>query len=105
MKKLEWVIEREGVDFPIPTSRMPWARGGEDDRRFRRSLAVAMGLSLILALLFPLIELPLPEPWEATEVPERLASLIKQEIALPPPPPVVEELPSPEARAGRGAGG
>jgi hypothetical protein len=41
---------------------------------------------LLLGLLLPQIDLPLPERWEVIEVPERLARLIREERPLPPPP-------------------
>ena len=68
---------------------MPWTRGGEDDQRFRKSLAVSLLVGLLLGSLLPMIDLPLPERWELTEVPDRLTRLI-QERTLPPPPPVQE---------------
>jgi hypothetical protein len=90
-RKLEWVIEREVGEFPVRASVMPWARGGEDDRRFRKTLALALLLSLLFGLVFPLIDLPLPEPWQVDAVPERLTRLIREERPLPPPPPVLQE--------------
>jgi hypothetical protein len=88
-RKLEWLVEREIGPLPTRLTVMPWTRSGEDDSRFRRTLAALLLLSLLLGLLFPMIDLPLAEPWEAKEVPERLARLIQEE--LPPPPPVREE--------------
>jgi hypothetical protein len=70
---------------------MPWTRGGEDDKRFRRSLAASLLVSLLLGLLIPQIDLPLPEPWEVIEVPDRLVRLIQKERPLPPPPPTQAE--------------
>ena len=93
-KKLEWVIEREDAEFPIRASSMPWTRGGEDDERFRRSLAAALLASLLLGVLFPFIDLPLPEAWEVEEVPERFARLL-QEVPLPPPPVIEPTQPRP----------
>jgi len=90
MRKLEWVIEREVGPFPFLEPVMAWSRGGEDDRRFRKSLAVALLVSLLLALIVPMIDLPVAERWEPVQVPERFARLIKQEEP-PPPPPVVQE--------------
>jgi len=94
-RQLEWLIEREDVEFPVHESIMPWARGGEDDARFRKALLVALLLSLLLGLILPLIPLPLPEAWEPVEVPERLTRLIREERPLPPPP-VQEERKLPE---------
>jgi hypothetical protein len=88
-KKLEWVVERETTALPDREATMPWARGGEDDVRFRKSLAASLLISLLLGLLLPLIDLPVPERWEAIEIPERLARLLKEEPAPPPPLPEV----------------
>ena len=77
--------------FPPAQSVMPWTRGGEDDERFRKSLAASLLVSLLLGLLLPLIDLPLPEPWEVIEVPDRLVRLIREERPLPPPPPTQAE--------------
>lgn len=88
-RKLQWIIEREIGDLPVREAVMPWTRGGEDDERFRRVLATSLFVGLLLGLVFPLIDLPLPEPWEASEVPERLTRLIREERPLPPPPPEV----------------
>jgi hypothetical protein len=90
-RKLEWIIEREVDALPARPAIMPWARGFEDDKRFRKSLAAALLLSLLLGLLLPQIDLPLPERWEATEVPDRFTRLIREERPLPPPPPAREE--------------
>ncbi len=90
-RKLEWSIERDVGGLPVRESVMPWTRGGEEDERFRKSLAASLLLSLLLGLLLPLIDLPLPEPWEVVEVPDRLVSLIREERPLPPPPPTRAE--------------
>jgi outer membrane biosynthesis protein TonB len=85
-RKLEWSIEREVGPLPVRQSVMPWTRGGEDDKRFRKSLVASLQVSLLLGLLIPQIDLPLPEPWEVIEVPDRLVRLIREERPLPPPP-------------------
>jgi hypothetical protein len=90
-RKLEWIIEREMTELPGRELVMPWRRGGEDDERLRRSLAVSLLLGLLLGVLLPQIDLPLPEPGEPIEVPERLTRLIQQARPLPPPPPAREE--------------
>jgi hypothetical protein len=90
-RKLEWSVERDVSPLPVRQSVMPWARGGEEDERFRKSLAASLLLSLLLGLLLPLIDLPLPEPWEVIEVPDRLVSLIREERPLPPAPPTQAE--------------
>ncbi len=98
----EWLLERESNDLPHRAQVMPWARGGEEDQRLRRSLATSLAASFALALLASVIALPLVDRAEQIELPERIAKLVRQERALPPPPPVEEpmipeeELPEPE---------
>jgi hypothetical protein len=77
-RKFEWVVEREVATFPIRESIMPWARGGEEDQRFRQLLSVTVLYSLLLALLVPLVQLPLPEAFEPSEIPDRLTRLIRE---------------------------
>lgn len=89
-RQLEWVVEREVDELPGCGAVMPWSRGGEDDDRFRRALAAALLASLVLGLIFPLVDLPLPDPWEPTEVPERLTRLVREEPPAPPAPAVQE---------------
>lgn len=82
----EWVVDREGGDGPRAAAVMPWVRGGEDDRRLRKNLAVAITLSTFLALLLPMIDLPLPERWEILEEQDRLTQLLRDELPQPKPP-------------------
>ena len=89
-RKLEWIVDREIGEVADRPSIMPWTRGGEDDQRFRQSLAASLLVGLLLGSLLPMIGLPLPERWEVTEVPDRLTRLIQQRL-LPPPPPIQEE--------------
>ena len=104
-RKLEWSIEREVSPLPVRQSVMPWTRGGEDDKRFRKSLAASLLVGVLLGLLIPQIDLPLPEPWEVIEVPDRLVRLIREERPLPPPAPTLaetrpeEQKPEPEPEA------
>jgi outer membrane biosynthesis protein TonB len=90
-RKQEWVVERELDSLPTRMSVMPWTHGREDDIRLRKSMAGTLLASLLLALLLPLIDLPIRDPWEPVEVPERLTRLIKEERLPPPPPPMEVE--------------
>lgn len=87
-KKLEWEIERAVDTIPIRASVMPWARGLEDDRRFRKTLAISLLVSLVFSIVLPLIDIPLPARWEVLQEQDRLTQLIRDEMPTPPPPPV-----------------
>ena len=99
-KMLEWEIERDVDRIPIRASIMPWARGGEDDRRFRKALLISLLISLTLGALLPLVEIPLPERWEVLEEQDRLTQLIREErpkppVVMPEPMPVTPDEPVP----------
>ena len=97
-RKQEWVVERELGPLPAYPQRMAWARGGEDDWRYRKALAVSILASLLLGALLPMIDLPLPKRGELIEVPERLVQLLRQEQARAAPPPKPVEVPLPEQK-------
>jgi len=90
----EWLVEREEVPLPVRAIAMPWMRGFEDDRRFHKTLAGATFAALLLGLIIPWIDLPIPEFDETLEVPERFAQLIRQEPE-PLPAPVAQAEPEP----------
>ena len=92
----EWIIEREISEVAWRELIMPWARGGEEDRRYRRSLTAALLACLLVALIVPLIHPPLPDPSEQTaDVPDRVVRLMMKSRPLPPAP-VREEAPPPQ---------
>jgi len=101
-RRNEWQVEREVNTLPHRAQVMPWARGCEEDERFRRSLATSMLACFAVALLVSTIAIPLTERPTEIELPERVAKLVRQERTPPPPAPVVEpiipeeELPEPD---------
>jgi hypothetical protein len=121
-RRLEWVVERELAPLPARQAVMPWSGRGEDEQRFRRSLATALFASAVLAVVVPQIPLPVLERHTVIEVPERLARLLQQPRPLPPParpvdarekpqptpeekPRVAKEpVPAPSPQPGQGAG-
>jgi outer membrane biosynthesis protein TonB len=90
-RKAEWIIEREERTVPYRVQVMPWMRGVEEDWRFRRSLAASLAFAVLLTFVVQLIDLPIPELDELTEVPERVAKLIEKRQIPVPPQPVIEE--------------
>jgi hypothetical protein len=93
-RQQEWIIEREIEAARSHESIMPWTRGREEDQRFRKSLATALLISLLFALLIPFIDVPL-EVLEEPTVAEREVSVIMEQELLPPPPPPEEIKPQP----------
>ena len=61
-REQEWIVEREISELPIRALVMPWSRGSEEDYRFRKSLAHALLITLLFALVIPQIEIPIFEP-------------------------------------------
>ncbi|MEM9173914.1 MAG: AgmX/PglI C-terminal domain-containing protein [Myxococcota bacterium] len=91
----EWEIERDPGPIAIRASIMPWARGGEDDARFRRTLATSLAVSLLIGLLLPLIDLPIPDRWEVLDEQDRLTQLIREErVEIPQAVPIREPEPT-----------
>ncbi len=93
-RKAEWIVERDINAVSRRDQRMAWARGGEEDRRFHKSLAACFAVSLLLGALLPLIKLPLPKPFVPEDMPRRLAQLVRPEQAKPLPQPTVPDSPA-----------
>jgi outer membrane biosynthesis protein TonB len=93
-RRAEWVVENEARELAYREQIMPWARAQEEDARFRKATFGAFVAAVLLGLLLPYIDLPIPLRDELTEVPERVASMIERELPEPEPPapePVVQE--------------
>ena len=96
----EWVLEREEPEQLGRALVMPWARGAEEDRRFRVSLGGSVAAALLFILLIGMVVIPLQFAEEEIVLDERIARLVREVRALPPPPPpapepeiVAEEIP------------
>jgi hypothetical protein len=85
-RKQEWIVEREITALHSRPLVMPWTRGGEDDRRFRKSLTTALAICLLFALLVPLIRLPL-HPTESQKQAQNRTVMIVEQHRQPVPPP------------------
>jgi outer membrane biosynthesis protein TonB len=83
----EFIIEREMDKLPFRPTVMPWTDQEEDKRRYRKSLAASLLVAILLGLLIPLFDIPMPERIEPVEIPERMAQLIVEKKPPPPPPP------------------
>lgn len=99
-RRNEWLVEREEEELPYRTQVMPWARGEEEDKRLRKSMASSLATSFAVVIILSMIALPVLDRSEEIELPERMARLVRQERTPPPPPveqpPLPEELSEPE---------
>ena len=90
-RQREWVVER-GADSPSHRAQvMPWARGCEEDDRFRKSLLTSLAACLLVAFVIGMITIPLVEREKLNELPERVAKIVRQERTPPPPPEPIEQ--------------
>ncbi len=83
----EFIIEREMDKLPFRPTVMPWTDEEEDRRRLRKSLVASLLVAILLGLVIPLFDIPVPERIEPVEIPERMAQLIVEKKPPPPPPP------------------
>jgi hypothetical protein len=90
-RRAEWDVERDADDLPYRPLVMPWARGFEEDQRYRRSVVASLLICLALGWLFGAIALPIPERSQLIEVPERVAKLVREEMLQPPEPEPIEQ--------------
>lgn len=93
-RQQEWIVEREISKLPAYRASMPWTRGGEEDKRFRKSAATTLLLCLIFALVVPYIPLPKHVLEPQVAVPERIVRLLIE--SRPQPPPRPREQPKPK---------
>jgi hypothetical protein len=78
----EWEIERE-IDEKPRKVILSWAYDGEDDKRFRKSAALALLFTVLLSAVISQITLP-PLIVNGQEMPERVVRLLMEERPTPP---------------------
>ena len=77
--------------------RLPWTRSARDERKFRRLLAIILGVTFFLGAVWPWIPTPAIDPNAVEKIPPRIAKLLVEQKPPPPPPKPVEPEPKPEA--------
>jgi len=90
-RRAEWLVERDSDEIPAHAQIMAWSRGYEEDRRFRKSLASSLLVAAVMILLIGTVAIPIMDRQPMDQLPERVASLVRQN--LPPPPPAPVEVP------------
>ncbi len=82
----EFVIEREMAEMPYRPMQMPWNKNDGDQKQFRKILLIVLFFSILLGILIPMWDIPVPDRVEVVEIPERLAKLMVPKKPPPPPP-------------------
>ena len=82
----EFIIDREMVYEPYRAMNMPWNGNNDDQKRFRKILLIVLLCSIVLGILIPMWNIPIPDRVEVVEIPERLAKLMVKKEPPPPPP-------------------
>jgi hypothetical protein len=95
-RRQEWIVEREVGAAVSRQLIMPWARGGADDVRFRKTMATSLAICLLFALILPFVDLPVLDLSKPMAVPDRVVRMMMEKRPVPPPrqesaPPVKEE--------------
>ncbi|HEY2275922.1 MAG TPA: AgmX/PglI C-terminal domain-containing protein [Steroidobacteraceae bacterium] len=85
-RQQEWIVEREISGLHSRPLLMPWIWGGEDDRRFQKSLLSTLAVCLLLAVIITLIRLPFVQPPEEAQA-EQVLHITMAQLPRPPPPP------------------
>ena len=88
-RRAAWEVERDIDTLPYRKQIMPWARGFEEDWRFRKSLAASISICIAVGLMATMVALPITERTVTEEIPERVAKLVRELRPSPPPPPPV----------------
>jgi hypothetical protein len=89
----EWEIERE-IDEKPRKAILSWSRDGEDDKRFRKSAAVALLLTVVFCGIVSRVTLPPLVADNGEQIPQRVVRLLMEERKTPPP----VEAPKPKVR-------
>ena len=85
--KFEYVVEREIKPLPYQVVVMPWTKQGKDEKKYRKILLLALLISILMGLVIPMYDVPIPDRAEVVKVPERLAKLVKKQQPKPKPKP------------------
>jgi outer membrane biosynthesis protein TonB len=83
--KYDYLVDREERPLPYRPMVMPWSKQGEDESRFRKSLALVFLFVFALTGLVNVWELPEIKN-DVVEIPEHLVKLVKKDKPQPKPP-------------------
>jgi protein TonB len=82
-------VSAAAVSFRTPV--LPFASAFEDDARFKRIFTRVLMFALAVCIVFPFMPRPVENRAAAPDLPPRVAKLLMEPKALPPPPPVLNK--------------
>jgi TonB family protein len=82
--QFDFTIEREARELPYRPMVMPWTKQGEDEKRFRKSLALVLLFVFFLGTLVNFWELPEVDKNAVVEIPEHLVQMVQKQKPKPP---------------------
>jgi hypothetical protein len=86
VRQEEFIIEREVSPVPFMPMIMPWTKGAESERLFRKALLISLFWSVALGTIIPMVAIPIIDRVNVVvEIPARLAMLVKKEPLIPEP--------------------
>lgn len=74
----DFVIDREERQLPYRPMVMPWSRQGDDEKRFRKSLLIALVFMISLGTIVNFWVLPVPDKNAVIEIPEHLVKMVEK---------------------------
>lgn len=80
------------------TPSLPWDRASEEEKLFRKMIAVFTVVFLIMVFIIPTIPVPEKQREQVEKIPPRLAKLVMEKQKPPPPPPPPKEEPKEEEK-------
>lgn len=89
-RKHDFALEREPTLLPYRQMDMPWYHQGEEEKTFRKSILIAVVVTIVMGIAIPLITISKPDRGDVVEIPERLAKMLEKKK---PPPPKPEKKP------------
>ena len=82
--QFDFVIDREEGQLPYRPVVMPWSKQGEDEKRFRKSLLIALLFMFSLGTFVNFWVLPVPDKNAVIEIPEHLVKMVEKRKKKPP---------------------
>ncbi len=76
--QFDFVVDREARELPYRPMVMPWSKQGEDEKRFRKSLLIALLFMISLGTIVNLWVLPVPDKNAVIEIPEHLVKMVEK---------------------------